>query len=352
MKLKGYIFSRPFLGERVPQHIQNIVIRDYSKKKNITLLMSATEYAVEGSSYILSELINNLENYDGIIFYSLFQLPTNIEDRHKVYNSIVRKKKQLHFVVENLSVNKNGNFIDIEKIFILKEKSLNIENVKNSTGALKNYVTLNHKKTSRNYLERMNNNKVECMRVSKEYDYDYWDGDRKYGYGGYKYIKGYHSILAKKLIKDYSLNEKSKILDVGCGKGYLLFEIKKILKKAQIYGIDNSRYAKNNAKAEIKKNIKIYDINNKLDYENKFFDLVISINTLHNLKLKNLYQCLQEIERIGKSKFICVESYKNEEEQFNLQCWALTAETLIDIKSWKWIFNLTGYTGDYEFIYF
>ena len=352
MKLKGYIFSRPFLGERVPQHIQNIVIRDYSKKKNITLLMSATEYAVEGSSYILSELINNLENYDGIIFYSLFQLPTNIEDRHKVYNSIVRKKKQLHFVVENLSVNKNGNFIDIEKIFILKEKSLNIENVKNSTGALKNYVTLNHKKTSRNYLERMNNNKVECMRVSKEYDYDYWDGDRKYGYGGYKYIKGYHSILAKKLIKDYSLNEKSKILDVGCGKGYLLFEIKKILKKAQIYGIDNSRYAKNNAKAEIKKNIKIYDINNKLDYKNKFFDLVISINTLHNLKLKNLYQCLQEIERIGKSKFICVESYKNEEEQFNLQCWALTAETLIDIKSWKWIFNLTGYTGDYEFIYF
>lgn len=352
MKLKGYIFSRPFLGERVPQHIQNIVIRDYSKKKNITLLMSATEYAVEGSSYILSELINNLENYDGIIFYSLFQLPTNIEDRHKVYNSIVRKKKQIHFVVENLSVNNKGNFIDIEKIFILKEKSLNIENVKNSTGALKNYVTLNHKKTSRNYLERMNNNKVECMRVSKEYDYDYWDGDRKYGYGGYKYIKGYHSILAKKLIKDYSLNEKSKILDVGCGKGYLLFEIKKILKKAQIYGIDNSRYAKNNAKAEIKKNIKIYDINNKLDYENKFFDLVISINTLHNLKLKNLYQCLQEIERIGKSKFICVESYKNEEEQFNLQCWALTAETLIDIKSWKWIFNLTGYTGDYEFIYF
>jgi hypothetical protein len=102
----------------------------------------------------------------------------------------------------------------------------------------------------------------------------------------------------------------------------------------------------------VKKNIKIYDINNKLDYVNKFFDLVISINTLHNLKLKNLYQCLQEIERIGKSKFVCVESYKNEEEQFNLQCWALTAETLVDSESWKWIFNISGYTGDYEFIYF
>jgi sporadic carbohydrate cluster protein (TIGR04323 family) len=352
MKLKGYIFSRPFLGERVPQHIQNIVIRDYCVKNNITFLMSATEYAVKGSSLILSELMHNLKNYDGIIFYSLFQLPINKKDRHQVYNSIIESKKQLHFVVESLSVNNKDDFIKVEKIFLLKMQTLNIENLKKKLGKLKNYVTFNHKKISRNYLERMNNNKIECMLVSKKYDYDYWDGDRKYGYGGYKYIKGYNSFLAKKLIKDYSLNEQSKILDIGCGKGYLLFEIKKILKKAQIYGIDNSRYAKNNAKPEIKKNIKIYDINNKFDYASKFFDLVISINTLHNLKLKSLHQCLQEIERIGKSKFICVESYKNEEEQFNLQCWALTAETLIDSQSWKWIFNISGYTGDYEFIYF
>ena len=93
MKLKGYIFSRPFLGERVPQHIQNIVIRDYCAKNNISLLLSATEYTVEGSLYILSELIDNLKNYDGIIFYSLFQLPVDKEDRHKVYNTILKKKK-------------------------------------------------------------------------------------------------------------------------------------------------------------------------------------------------------------------------------------------------------------------
>jgi sporadic carbohydrate cluster protein (TIGR04323 family) len=76
MKLKGYIFSRPFLGERVPQHIQNIVIRDYCTKNNIIFLMSATEYAIEGSAHVLSELVHDLKNYDGIIFYSLFQLPT------------------------------------------------------------------------------------------------------------------------------------------------------------------------------------------------------------------------------------------------------------------------------------
>jgi sporadic carbohydrate cluster protein (TIGR04323 family) len=85
MKLKGYIFSRPFLGERVPQHIQNIVIRDYCLKNRITFLMSATEYAFEGSTYILAELIDNLRNYDGLVFYSLFQLPLKMSVLHKLY---------------------------------------------------------------------------------------------------------------------------------------------------------------------------------------------------------------------------------------------------------------------------
>lgn len=352
MRLKGYIFSRPFLGERVPQHIQNIVIRDYCIKNNITFLMSATEYAVNESSYVLTELINNLKNYDGIIFYSLLQLPIIKKNRFKVYASILKKKKKLYFVVENLSVKKKEDYLEIEKIFLLKLQTLEIQNCNNSIGNIKNYATSNHKKTERNYLDRMNNNKIKCMIISKKYDYNYWDGDRKYGYGGYRYIKNYHLNLAKKLIKDYSLNNNSKILDIGCGKGFLLYEIKKILKNAKLYGLDISEYAKKNAKNEIKNNIKIWDANNKINFNNKYFDLVISINTLHNLKLKNLYQCLQNIERVGKSKFICVESYRNEKEQFNLQCWALTAETLIDVDSWKWLFSQSGYSGDYEFIYF
>ena len=352
MKLKGYIFSRPFLGERVPQHIQNIVLRDYCKKNNIFFLMSATEYAIENSFYILSELLSNLKNYDGIVFYSLFQLPIKKQDRQRVYRSIIKNKKQIHFAVENVSAKNINDIIKIEKIFLLKIQTINMQKSHCSLGSLKKYVTANHEKVSRNYLERMTNDKVKCMFVAKKYGYDYWDGDRKFGYGGYKYIKGYHSVLAKKLIKDYSLNNQSKILDVGCGKGYLLYEIKKIIKNAKIFGLDISRYAKNNAKIEIKKKIKIWDVNNKLEFNNKYFDLVISINTLHNLKLKNLNQCLQEIERIGNSKFICVESYRNEVEQFNLQCWALTAETILDEDSWKWIFKNSGYSGDYEFIYF
>ena len=352
MKLKGYIFSRPFLGERVPQHIQNIVIKDYCVKNNITFLMSATEYAVEESLYVLSELIQNLMNYDGIIFYSLFQLPIKKKDRHQVYSSIIKNKKQLHFVVENISVKNKDDFIKVEKIFLLKLQTIEMQNYTTTLGNLKNYITFNHKKTFRDYLERMNNDKINSMIIAKKYGYDYWDGDRKYGYGGYKYIEGYHTILAKKLIKDYSLNSKSKILDVGCGKGFLLYEIKKIIKNVKVYGLDISSYAKKKSKNEIKNKIKICDINNKLNFKNKFFDLVISINTLHNLKLKNLFQCLNEIERVGKKKFISVESYRNEKEQFNLQCWALTAETIMDTQSWEWLFVKSGYSGDYEFIYF
>ena len=198
----------------------------------------------------------------------------------------------------------------------------------------------------------MVNNKIKCMKISKKYDLDYWDGDRKYGYGGYKYIPGYHRLLAQKIIKQYNLNNDSKILDVGCGKGFLLYEIKKILKDIKITGIDISKYAKKKSKNEIKRFISLHDIRKKLKFSSSNFDLVISINTLHNLKLPEICKALSEIERVGKSKFVCVESYRNEKEQFNLQCWALTAETIIDKSSWEWLFKTSNYSGDYEFIYF
>ena len=182
--------------------------------------------------------------------------------------------------------------------------------------------------------------------------FDYWDGDRRYGYGGFKYIPRYNEDVAKKLIQTYKLTNESKILDLGCGKGFLMYEISKILPKAKILGLDISKYAKRNTLKEISNNIKIQDLRNKLNYQNNSFDLVISINTLHNLKIPEIYNSLSEIERIGKSKFVCVVIYRNEQEQFNLQCWALTAETLIDTTSWKWIMKQSGYTGDYEFIYF
>jgi sporadic carbohydrate cluster protein (TIGR04323 family) len=352
--LKGYIFSRPFFGERAPQHVQNIVLRDYCKKNNFNFLLSGTEYKVENSTYILNELLKNIRSYNGIIFYSLLQLPSNLKKRLNFYKQIILKKKELHFAVENIASQNKKDFNELEKIFLIKTKNFKIK--KNSSiklGRLRNFFNPYHNKTTRNFLGRMNDDKVKCMIRAKKYDFDYWDGKRRFGYGGYKYIPNYYTKLAKNLIKTYSLNENSRILDLGCGKGFLIYELWKLLKKNKnILGCDRSIYAIKNAKKEIQKNIFYHDLKNKLSFPDKCFDLVFSINTLHNLKLNFLERSIEEINRLTRSSYICVESYRNESEQFNLQCWALTAETIVDKDTWLHILKKKNYQGDYEFIYF
>jgi SAM-dependent methyltransferase len=213
-------------------------------------------------------------------------------------------------------------------------------------------ITPMHKATDRDYLARMISNKIESMEVAKKYGFDYWDGERKYGYGGYRYIPGRWSNAAKLLIDRYRLNNKSKIIDIGCGKGYLLYEIKKLLPEIFIRGTDISQYALQHAHHDIKDYISIHSAEKKLQYENHFFDLALSTGVLHNLKIYDLESALKEIERLGKNKYLMVESFRNEKELFNLQCWALTAQAFFSEDEWKWIFHKFGYTGEYEFIFF
>lgn len=214
------------------------------------------------------------------------------------------------------------------------------------------FISKVHNSTKRNYVERMINNKIQCMKVAKKYSYDYWDGNRMYGYGGYKFIPGRWTLIAKKIIKDYKLTNRSSILDLGCGKGYLLFEIKKILPKINILGYDYSKYAIINSKKEIKKYLKVKDIRNKFSFKNNQFDLVLSLGTLHNFELSDLYKTIKEINRIAKRKYIMVESFRNDTEQFNLQCWALTCQTFLSKKEWINLYKFLDYKGDFEFIYF
>lgn len=218
-------------------------------------------------------------------------------------------------------------------------------------GKLLSLVTPLHKKTKRDYIGRMVDEKVHCMRVAKRYGKDYWDGDRRYGYGGYKY-DGRWKIAAQKLIKLYKLSKNAKILDVGCGKAHLLFELKKMLPDAEVIGIDISRYGITHAPKEIRPHLKILKAQDKYPWADKYFDLVISLATLHNLLNYELENSLKEIERVGKKKYIMVESYRNEKELFNLECWALTAQTFRRRDEWIWLYKQAGYTGDYEFIYF
>tara|TARA_B100000963_G_C22633703_1_gene676353 strand:- start:1982 stop:2644 length:663 start_codon:yes stop_codon:yes gene_type:complete len=215
-----------------------------------------------------------------------------------------------------------------------------------------NFISSLHKSTKRNYIERMVNKKVECIKVAKKYDFHYWDGKRKYGYGGYKFIEGRWSKVAKKIIRFYKLNNKSRLLDVGCGKGYLLYEIKKILPNIRISGFDISAYAIKNSKKEIKKYLFKHDVKNKFPFKRNTFDLVISLGCLHNLKIYDLENSLHEISRVGKNQYIMVESFRNDRELFNLQCWALTAESFLHVSEWKWFFKKIRYKGEYEFIFF
>lgn len=216
----------------------------------------------------------------------------------------------------------------------------------------KNFINSLHKSIRRKYLERMCDEKVLCMHEAKKYGKNYWDGHRRYGYGGYKYIPGRWNKVAKKLIKTYKLKNGSKILDVGCGKGFLLYELKKILPSIKILGLDVSRYAIKNSKKEIKKFLKIFDCKRKLPFKKNNFDLVISLGTIHNFNLLEVERIINEIVRVGKKSYIMVESYRNESELFNLQCWALTCESFFSPLEWKHLLKSNNYNGDYEFIYF
>ena len=219
-------------------------------------------------------------------------------------------------------------------------------------GKLLNIVTPLHESAKRDCLARMVDDKVNCMKIAKQYGKDYWDGDRRYGYGGYNYMPGRWKPVAEKLINIYKLTSGSKVLDIGCGKAYLLYEMKLLIPDLDITGVDSSDYGLKNAKDEMKSFIYQHKAEVELPYKNKEFDLVISLGTFHNLRLPELKIALSEMERVGKKGYLMLESYRNEDELFNLQCWALTAESFLDKDEWIWLYKFFGYTGDYEFIYF
>ena len=219
-------------------------------------------------------------------------------------------------------------------------------------GQLRNFVTSLHQATRRDYLARMVDDKVHCMLKAKEYGAAYWDGDRRYGYGGYKYIPGRWKPVAQALIDTYRLKSGSRVLDVGCGKAFLLYEMQQIEPGLELVGFDTSNHGLESSLPDLKAKLFHYRAQDAYPFGDKEFDLVISLGTFHNLRLFEFQTTLGEVERVGKHGYIMLESYRNEQEQFNLQCWALTCESFFDTAEWIWLYRHFGYTGDYEFIYF
>ncbi len=209
-----------------------------------------------------------------------------------------------------------------------------------------------HRATKRDYLARVNEfPKAEAARLARQWAKDYWDGDRKTGYGGYRYDGRWRSV-ADAIARHYQLQPGDRILDVGCGKGFLLYELTQAVPGVVVTGIDVSEYAIAHSKEEVRPFLQCANAAS-LPFPDQSFDLVISITTLHNLYCYELDQALREIERVGaKRKYLCVESYRNEAEKVNLLYWQLTCEMFCTPQEWAWWFRQTGYTGDHSFIYF
>lgn len=190
---------------------------------------------------------------------------------------------------------------------------------------------------------------VEYSMITKarEFGYEYFDGDRIYGYGGYTYNKKYWEKTAKYLLEYYAIKDGMKILDIGCAKGFLLYEIKKLNPTLQVYGVDISKYAIANAKEEVKSNLTNGSADN-LPFEDHFFDLVISINTIDHLDTEGCAKALHEIERVKKSNsFITVNSWLTPAQKENILAWNLVSKTIMSAEEWKNFFSANKYTGDY-----
>ena len=210
-----------------------------------------------------------------------------------------------------------------------------------------------HSSTSRNYLERVTaHDKAECAEIAGRFDRDYWDGARAHGYGGYHY-DGRWRPVAERLIERYDITENDRVLDVGCGKGYLLFEMMQLRPGLSVSGLDVSRYALTHAKPEVTPFLQ-HGSADALPFQDASFDVVLSLGTLHNLSLPEASRSFAEIRRVarGARNYVMVESYRNEREKVNLLYWQLTCRSFHDPDAWEWLAARAGYVGDLGFIYF
>ncbi len=203
-------------------------------------------------------------------------------------------------------------------------------------------------KPKRNIQKRLEAKDPEIIKIARQYGEMYWDGPREYGYGGYKYDGRWKSV-ARDIIQHFELEEGAKILDIGCGKGFLLYDLMMEGKNFDVSGLDISAYAIEHSLPEIKDRLMLGDAAGKLPFEDKSFDLVLSLNTLHNLERPALAKALQEIERVSRgNSYIVVDSYYTPAQKEIFESWVLTAKYYGYPQEWLTLFNEAGYKGCYS----
>jgi ubiquinone/menaquinone biosynthesis C-methylase UbiE len=205
----------------------------------------------------------------------------------------------------------------------------------------------NYPKANRDLSARVKSKSEESRNLARKFDKEYFDGDRNNGYGGFYYNEKYWKDVIPDIISRYKLTSDSKVLDVGCAKGFFLYDLKNTIPGIFTKGVDISAYAITNALPEVRSELLIANAVN-LPFADNFFDFVISINTVHNLSITDCGLALKEIERVSKgSSFITVDAYRNDEEKARMEAWNLTALTMMSCVEWEIFFDKVGYSGDY-----
>lgn len=202
-------------------------------------------------------------------------------------------------------------------------------------------------RTKRNVEERGATKTEDIRRVARQFGQEFFDGDRQYGYGGFNYFSRFWQPVIPTFQKYFNLTASSSLLDVGCAKGFMLHDLLELIPDIKVRGVDVSEYAIAHAMDDIKSKVQVADAR-ELPFADNSFDVVISINTIHNLDRDDCAQALREIERVSrKGSFITVDAYRNESERERMFAWNLTAKTIMSVDEWVAFFEEVGYTGDY-----
>ena len=186
----------------------------------------------------------------------------------------------------------------------------------------------------------------EFRQVARRFGREYFDGDRTTGYGGYRY-DGRWVPVAERIRDHYGLTPAHRVLDVGCAKGFLMHDLRQVVPGMAVVGLDISAYGLEHAMPDAHGRV-VRATAQRLPFADRSFDLVLSINTLHNLERGACVEALRDIERVSlRHKYVQVDSWLTEEQRRNLDLWLLTALTVVEPDDWRAIFREAGYTGDY-----
>ena len=205
----------------------------------------------------------------------------------------------------------------------------------------------NYPKTKRNLDERANQKTAEDRRIGRQFGKDYFDGDRRHGYGGFSYQSRFWQPVVPVFQERYGLKAGSRVLDVGCAKGFMMHDYTELIPGIYVEGIDISEYAVAHGMEDMKPFMQVANAK-ELPFADDSFDLVVSVNTVHNLPLEDCKQALREIMRVTrKDAFVTMDAYRTEEEKRRMDMWNLTALTYMSVPEWEELFKEVGYTGDY-----